>query len=776
MIQVVLYWNEDGQDTSIFLDLYDVDTPQITMEFDSFETFQPISTYTKTFRVPATDNNYNFFKDAFEINGYDFDVTQKINAEILVDGESMMTGYIRLNKIYYSFNDRIDYEIMFLGEVSNFVNSLGSKTLQNLDLTELNHVLNMTNVIKSWEAYPSAKDVDGNDITPDVDNGLVLGGDVPNGTIIYPLVDFGNDYDSNELTENVSISNGTSLHITNPDVANYQKLWADRFKPMIRTKYLIDKIFSEAGYTYTSNFLSAVGNPFFRTYISAWGNEPNIYTSSSSNDTLVRLSEVWYPPAELVSRIPLDYEIYDYPDAWNNETYVYNSPVAGLNTILFSINATGIKSYGSQLYIRVKKNTSVIHVLEAPTNSNTFSIYLSDSFDVSPSDDITLELVRNDLEGYHQLLSCSFTLNAPGELNVSSLLESDYKQIDFIKDIFTFYKLVMVPDKKIPNNFIIETWDNYIATGELRDWTGKVDLSKDIEIIPLFLEQKSRNIFTTPRQGDWLNDLNDKTFSESFGELKIITNNDLLIGEKKITTNIASTPVSEIQGAKPYVSGFEPREYDNMIIPHIYTLEAGDTRALRKPMKPKTRMLYYNGMKQTEQDVFIPNAAKWYYRNDDLTSGSTSYFPMVSPYQYMPFDYFNPTIDGDSVSSNLTWQVENGYLRFGTLNPGVSLYDQYWLNYFDLLFNKNSRRVRLNIVLDTTDLFDFQFKDVIFIKDTYYFVEKIENIKYGEKTSVRVSLIKLINYNVDTGGFIPQGNIWDDVSDTWNVTTYTWND
>ena len=775
----------------IFLDLYENDLPKITLQFDSFETFQPQSAYSQNFRVPATDNNYKFFKTAYEVNGYDFDITIRKEAQILVDGAEFVSGELRLNKIFKSVNNKIDYEVLFLGKTRDFASKLGNKKLNELDLSELTHLQSMTFVRQSWLAYPSIRDYQNNTITSTLTSGFL------NGNILYPLVDFGNTYDEDELVEQVAISVGNNQHITQGNtsvVPVADRIWADRFKPMVRARYLFDKVFEEAGFTYTSNFLTAETNPFQRLYVSAWGNEDSIYTPTLSSDTRVNITfpflfSLTTPPIN----IPFDEVQYDYNNGWDETTNTYTSPKPGTNNVSIVVQVLGIKPIDETVSISLRNNGFLIEnpitgnpiSINTPAGVEEFEFYYNGVISVSDTDEITVQ-INSSFSTQVQIQSGFFKAVLEDEINISSLLEDKYKQIDFVRDILTTFKLVMVPDRINPGNFLIETWNNFIGKGDVYDWTDKLDLSKDLTIEPLFFNQKAEVNFTTADEKDWLNDLNQTYFKENFGDLEVDANNDLLKDTKEIKVNYAATPITEIQGASTNVGG--PTEIlvgrDNMVIPHIYSLEAGETRALRKPIKPKTRFLFYNGMKYTgrvfdDEPLTTTNTtASWYWRDDSGTTGYSSIlFPQVSPYQYT----FNPNGVGynpDVLSLNLTWQVENGYLRYGTLSGGYSVYDLYWSDYISLIYNKYSRRFTANFILSAEDLYNFNFNDVIFIKDTYYYVEKIINVPIGEKSSVKVSLIKLIDYKPDQGGFIPPGdfNIWGTTTEIWGTTTDTWND
>jgi len=174
MIQLVA----SGSNGDVFLDLYEQDPIKLNFNIEDVLDVAVQSEYTRTFRVPATLKNTNFFQSAFEINGFDFDVTVRREARILIGGAEFRKGEIRLQKIYKNEpKNQIDYEIIFLGSVKNLGSKLGNKTINDLDLSAYNHDLTYANISQSWGAFPEGGLTDG----------------LFNGDVVYPLVDFGNN-------------------------------------------------------------------------------------------------------------------------------------------------------------------------------------------------------------------------------------------------------------------------------------------------------------------------------------------------------------------------------------------------------------------------------------------------------------------------------------------------------------------------------------------------------------------------------------------------------
>ena len=133
---------------NVFIDLYDEDPIKLTYSIEDITNTETKSVFSRQFRVPATTHNFEFFSTAFEINGLDFDVTQKYEASILDNGAQIVKGQFRMTKIYRSEKTgKIDYECLFLGETRSFGSTLGDKMVNALDLEEYSHIFDIATVV-----------------------------------------------------------------------------------------------------------------------------------------------------------------------------------------------------------------------------------------------------------------------------------------------------------------------------------------------------------------------------------------------------------------------------------------------------------------------------------------------------------------------------------------------------------------------------------------------------------------------------------------------------
>ena len=740
----------------VFIDLYEQDPIKLTYSIEDITNTETKSVFSRQFRVPATTHNFEFFSTAFEINGLDFDVTQKYEGIILDNGSEIIRGQFRMTKIFRSEKTgKIDYECLFLGETRSFGSVLGDKMIAALDFTEYSHTLAMAQVIDSWQAYPEGGLTDG----------------LFDGDIIYPLVDFGNVYDSAGTPFSTEMSGKPATGTTGEHFTeNGEGLPANRFKPMIRARVVWDKIFEAAGYTYTSNFIDS--ELFTKLYISCWGNEPSRVTQTDAIGTwrASRTSSTGGPGI-------IQYQTFEFGAGlgFDNTTGIYTVPTSingiavtplSVFTFGYSVNGafSGDEFVGAEITGRLVHNSGgVITYYDVEVDSvgggASANYYFGSSginITVSPGDQVYVEIV-NTAGGLDQFIAQTggyFRVSSAVDgVQIVNQLKDDYKQIDFIKDIITKFRLVMSPNKLDRNNFIIEPWKDYIASGDYFDWTKKVDLNKDFVIEPLFFTQTEEIDFMDREDKDYLNDLNLNEFGEVFGMLKVDSQNELLKGKRNVTTKIPPTPITQINPGG-YSGG------ESFIIPQIYAVEPGSNPnyILQKiPMSPHTRLLFYNGLQDTNL------SSVWY---DELNNTYTDY-PMVSFYENFP----NTIAD-----LNLNWQIETGYAyEYTGFNPllGQSAYQEYWSQYIESLYSKWGRRVTVYVEISSEDLREFSFDDLIFIKDTYYYVEKIYDAPIGQDALVKVDLIK-IERAVNLDIVIPPDDPSQDTP--WNTAPENYND
>ena len=724
MIQLKVY-SSPAKLEQFWLDLYETEPIKLTLSIEDIQNADATSTYSKSFKVPGTRNNAEFFKNSFDVDGVLFDVTTKKPAEILVDGAEFKQGHVRLQKVFLNTElDRYDYELLFLGETRDFSSIIGDKGLCQLNMPDLIGAAEITadDIVQSWQAYPQ---------------NISLTAGLYDGNILYPLIDHGNSYNSAGNPEQSRIA------LNGPDrfTQNSHPLTVDRFKPMIRAKRIWDQIFADAGYTYDSDFIDS--DLFHQMYISAFGNEATVgweieaSSTTSTNIAHVQQNNTDWGPQFLTQAVN---------DPGNNINF---STFGGSSVTTYTVPSSGAYNFAGQAFYNGANETSnnqpipvgatvfLYNITQAtPLASSPFGFGQTLQFNVTLDTTTTpflnvgdeLVLVVGSVGGFgpdfYTVTNAALDiLSAPGLYNPVSSLECTYKQIDFIKDILTAFRLVLSPDPNNPQNFIVEPWQEYINSGDLHDWSKKLVENKDVTIEPVFFTQNAEIEFKFQPGGDYTNMYHQQAYSEPYGYLQFNANNDLLKGKREIKLiGIAPTPVTNIEGGV---------EADGFVIPQLHTHSSEDTGLQHLPIKTKTRLLFYNGLKSVTTHA---------WRFQGAPGSPFNVYPQVSPYEVFPIQ--NQTL-------NLNWAND---VKYWTNTPsvistnGVTLYDNYWSRYINALYGKYSRRVTAYFVLNNIDLNEFSFDDTIFVNGTYYIPEKIIDVEIGAYTEVKVQLLTANDY------------------------------
>ena len=725
MIQLKVYESPQKL-TPTFVDLYEDSPIKLTLSVEDITNAEATSVFSKAFRIPNTPTNAKYFKHAFLIEGIDFDVTITKPAEVLVDGTEFRSGNIRLQKIYNNRDlDRIDYEILFLGETKDFSSVIGDASMCDLDIDDLTHIFSAPNVQQSWLAYPESS---------------TLTAGLNNGNVLYPLISHGNTYNENGVVQEGKIGIGSAADGNFNHQAN--ALAIEQFKPMVRVKRLWDAIFEVAGYTYDSDFINPAvpeDSVFSSLYASAFGNEASIGFDPQGS-SLNTFSAIGQTTGAICQPLRAEVELSDLGNNYNTSISRYGPAVsAGLYTFTASAYVYGLEkdrspSGGSST------DTNVSARLELKVNGTTVAtspfghdqtVSLNASVTLAIGDNVYVEVEPTD-QVYCSSSDFSSVVNsqtfactqAPGNVNPVANFDCEYKQIDFIKDVLTTFRLVMSPDYNKPFNFIIEPFVDYIGSGETHDWSDKLMLDKDLIVEPLFFTQSDRIDFKHTPDGDYINAYHLAAYNETFGYLEFDSNNDLLKGSRSIETKWSPTPMTQIEGT-PTTSSF--------ILPQLHVHEAGDAGTLHLPIKPKTRFLFYNGTQLVET-----NSSRWYL--EGASPERQERFPLVSYSSEWPMT---------QTGTVLNWNVDIGY--WGNVVSGFpsrlgqSMYDLYWSGYINSLYNKNARRVTGTFILNSVDLQDFSFDDIIYVNGVYYRPEKIIDAQIGDLSPTKVQLIKLVD-------------------------------
>ena len=232
---------EDGQ---VICDLYEEEDIPLTLSIDDFKNVtEKVQSYSKDFNLPATKRNNRIFNNMFDVtrsdDGIIFNPYVKTKCVLKQDGFILFEGYLRLIDVKDKEGE-ISYNVNLYSEVIALADILKDQVFSDLDFSELEHIYDKSSIKNSWKepsdgiGLPLLNSL----LTSSFAYNALLGVNQTN-VLKYPFIDWTGQYPISAI--------GT------PQLYSLQQA----FRPCIQLKYLINKIFAGANFTYTSDFFDS---------------------------------------------------------------------------------------------------------------------------------------------------------------------------------------------------------------------------------------------------------------------------------------------------------------------------------------------------------------------------------------------------------------------------------------------------------------------------------------------------------------------------------------
>jgi hypothetical protein len=672
------------------IELYENEPINLSYQFSNLQEINAsASSFSQTFRVPLTKKNQEYFGAVNEFGLITtWDPKTKASAELTSSTIPIMRGFIQVKGVYVQKGKYADVEIVFFGETANLSRDIGNGMLTDLDLSTYEHDLNATNLEASWV------------------------GTLFNGVIRYGLPDKGQNW----TNENIWSASNPLEH--------------GDFTPYFRASKLLEEILTDAGYTMESDFFD--GATGFEEIPDLYllmnrGNRTPIGLQTPQTATIL----VGYQTDEsglfgnTFSNFPSFSQSSPFYDTGNNFTGVnYTPPFRAYYT--FRINIYGRLSHSSNnISIRLAKqfSTSIfdaINNMPSAIFDDVTHSFLTPPILLSPADNVSLQYKNHD---------SSHTLAVDGDGSISpestwwEIVEitdptsdqevdvaanmPEMKQIDFVSGLQKMFNLVFIPDRNNVKKLYIEPLNTYISSGTSKDWTNKIDLSKDIQIQPTTDLQARRYDWTYSPGKDLVNDIVQSNADRTYGRYRVDDpGNDFASGNKEIKTPFA-----------PFVASLIPET--GWIVHRMLLNTDNEEKTLQNP---KPRIAFWNG---------LVDSAYWNFGN----AGVQTQFP---------------TFTGYSTSPNAL-EVDDESLLYGTERPFYhvtgtplnNLYYKYWRPFVNELYSSDARKLTAFFRLTRSELATFEFSDKIYLKDTYW---RILSISYDATSEglVKVEMLKVL--------------------------------
>lgn len=671
--------------------------------------------FSKTIEVPGTARNNALFAHLFNINienqydpgqpniGYNFNPNKVAKAVVLVDNIEVFRGVLQVLKARIE-QGKVIYETCVLGRLSDILFAFGDKRLSDIDFSDMDHVLDVAKLEDIW-ANPQ------------------------NYRYTYPLIDYGFSTD------------GINYPIQN-------------FAPAIYVKEYIDRMFSDAGFTYNCPFFSST---YFKSLIipvttkydtgapagdvqylelrsvsqnlenNRSGNNWRFVTLPFSTETLDKYG--WHTGTDHDIIVTQDIEVsfqVDLNFTYNNskgraaEVFVLLNNNHNNRIIVETVPANAL--YRKEIEIPKQwwtAGTRITVGVNMPPKGRVFFNTLSRWYAPSPNDDT------------------QYPIDAGTQVRVVNTLAQDVAQKDFFKSILLMHNLYLFTDEDNPNNLFIipQAWfyDNF--AGNAVDWTNKLAIDKEVEVIPMGELSAREYLLTYKKDTDYYNDQRYfKVYNEVYGQKKYTADNDFKKDTHKVELIFSPSPPVQEPGS-------------TRVLPHYYKVTA---EGVKERDAFNIRILSYGGIKESKLNT-SPNSvyARWWIT--DYFGNQLKAFDRY-PYAGMWDDPIMPSRDLCFGPPNETFYSIIPY-------PDLGLYRYWWEGMILEITNKDSKLVREWFHLTPADINQLDFKRLVKVGDTYFKLNKIENYKALGNTLTRAELFKtIVKVEIERPGFL----LWSD--------------
>lgn len=668
MVGIYIYIDELIDDVltpiSKRIELFADETISITSSIQNFNDLGKIFTdYSKSFTVPASAVNNKIFSYWYENAVSDgFDQRKKYFGRIEIDDIPFRFGKFQLEKADKKDNMIESYTINFTGNLTQLKDRFKDDKLNSLDYSELNFNYTSANV-------------------SDILNGV----SVLSNTMAFPLIGSNRRYEC---------GTGSASDITTVS----GRIDARELFPAIPVYKIFEFIESRYGLTFSGVFLDSLIFKKLWLYLKnaekfTVRNEPiqvDFFNKSSApapydlatnemifrferlGQTETRSANITISPQAAFSTVPYTLTIYD-------------------NGVLYQTYENLLGTFGVNFFV---KNMTQEAQVNGQFPLHKFTFFVSSEFPLTFSATSGLRLIYtigNDFSifQYNANVGTPIFQSTSANLNIQNYVP-DITVEAFVIGIMKAHNLMIIPLNETSFEFI--TMDAYFERGKYLDITeycgteseqiSKPKIFKTIK----FLFEKSENIINNAFRG---------LFNREYGDLEFA--ND----------NISSTEVYEVK------LPFEDIMYERYIPPITDTAVTNFVTATlwnkdQQAYTPKPVLIYLNSRVPLRIDG-TNTAIKYVFGG--VTFDQLSYRLFTNEIEIAGTDTaflygFNFSDEVGVVNS------ENAFPK--------GLYDTYYANYVENLYNIRTRKVTVKAMLNTLIVNTIQLYDRIIYKNKRY--------------------------------------------------------
>jgi hypothetical protein len=656
--------------------------------------------FSKTITLPNTPTNRACFAYAYNIQSFvgGFQPNKRIRAAMWEDGVQVFSGVLQLLSMSKT-KETVTYEVgLFTDNVSLFKAIEGNMLVNTAGVTGMNHTPTSGHVSGTWTASGAAS-----------------------SGYVYGVIDAAGFTD-----------------ILNQGGGWFQAPWW-RLGPSIYVKKMVDLIFAEAGFRYSSTFFNST---FFKKLVMPYAAGTMPTNLSGSNIFAASTGSITY----LVNdNGTIDFQndstgpYYDRPGYWSTANSQFNAPVAPsrwnveIGFVVSSTVANSLYTYSAS--IRDLSSSGDIVNIGPSVNGLTGKRYTIrfDNITAPANAAINIGFRVNSLttnnfytipSGATVQWTCLENPSNIGVLDMRTALPADVKQSDLLQDLQKMFNLQFMPDPQDPKLLYIEPWKDFYASGVV-DWSQKSDENQEQVLTNGDPNAYTNIVFKYKDMGDYLSKTYKQSYPlarEGYGGRIFNTGNFYGKGDKVVETLCgtlipASFSTDKIVGRTWDIDG---------------TLASGTI----KPLQTGYRLAQYN---------LIEGQTEWAYQYGVSGNTALSVGILKMPFVSHIDNPYAPNVDLTFGQPRLVYYnaVNASGNPFAYTNN--NLYNNYWLNYINETVSQEALQLELTMLLSSVDIYQLDFRKPVYYGGIRWRLLEIRDYLVGQMKPCRVTLRRILN-------------------------------
>jgi hypothetical protein len=659
--------------------------------------------FSKTITLPNTPTNRACFAYAYNIQSFvgGFQPNKRIRAAMWEDGVQVFSGVLQLLSMSKT-KGTVTYEVgLFTDNVSLFKAIEGNMLVNTAGVTGMNHTPTSGHVSGTWTA-----------------SGALSSG------YVYGIVDAAGFSD---------VQQGGSFTVP---------WW--RLGPSVYVKKMVDLIFTEAGFRYSSTFFNS--SLFSKLVIPYAAGTPTTNLSGSNifvQSTGSVSASLTGPAVNLEFSRDNVAPYFDNGGYWVASSSTFVAPAVPtrwsvvMNYIVSGVTfgPDGVAGGDFDIYNTATSSTlALVGTVDLTSASYPLSGTLIFNNIVIPANAV-VKFRYKETEGATSItfrsgmtvqMTCLENPQSIGIIDMRTALPADVKQSDLLQDLQKMFNLQFMPDPQDPRLIYIEPWKDFYSSGVV-DWSQKSDENAEQVLTNGDPNAFTNVIFKYKDMGDYLSKTYKQSYPlnrEGYGGRIYNTSNFYGKGDKVVET-LCGTLI--------------PASFStNKVAGRTWDLEGTLASGTIKPLQTGYRIAQYNV-------VTAPTTWRYQYGvtgtlNTVLAVNQTA-LPFVSHID----NPYNPSVDLAFGQPRLVYYnaVNASGNPFAYTNN--NLYNTYWLNYINETVSQEALQLELTMLLSSVDIYQLDFRKPIYYGGIRWRLLEIRDYLVGQMKPCRVTLRRILN-------------------------------